>query len=460
MNLKVRNMFRIESKDYISFENFNEIYYVLEQMIEYDVDVPEVAGLQERLPYALQKIATEKLDRNDIITFFPIIWGKFEPYARKVLYILDPIKYSQTRTHSRNSLVDVLKAIGVTVFIQDPKKRTMETEAIFTAYQLRNGEAHECETWSLRDCYDKMAKVITAYLIVTEKALPDLKTVMKAVPNEKRLRILNEKDFKAINVDIFDCRYTQLMFFNLSDFFSHYRRIGGTEYNIDGWRISCSYESSYYRNMSETFYSYERDGQKIIKQKRRTGNSDKTGSADEPYYSLYKYNDESKLVKIERYQIDGINGESMPRSVVDIDYQTDGSIVITHKTITRNLSTIKKPDDKEFDIRINDIRVFDSKGRIIKRGNSSFHYSDDGSIMRIEYPDYSFDEFRLIGNNMYRVHKWRNRDDEVIREKRLYQDGKLKKIIKYREQDCSEKKLGNQEILDVYDFEYFDDTNK
>lgn len=72
MNSKVRNLFRNESKDIESFTNFNQVYFVFEQMVEYDVDVPEIEGLQERLPYALNKIATEKLDRNDVLTYFPM----------------------------------------------------------------------------------------------------------------------------------------------------------------------------------------------------------------------------------------------------------------------------------------------------------------------------------------------------------------------------------------------------
>ena len=46
MNSKVRNLFRNESKDIESFTNFNQVYFVFEQMVEYDVDVPEIEDIK------------------------------------------------------------------------------------------------------------------------------------------------------------------------------------------------------------------------------------------------------------------------------------------------------------------------------------------------------------------------------------------------------------------------------
>lgn len=93
MDTKVRDLFRMETEDMVQFMNFNEIYYIFEQLVQFDVKVPELEGLGERLSYALNMIATTKLDRNDIITFFPIVWEKFEVYVKQLLYIINSCKY-------------------------------------------------------------------------------------------------------------------------------------------------------------------------------------------------------------------------------------------------------------------------------------------------------------------------------------------------------------------------------
>ena len=91
----VKRFVRLETKEYYEKENFDEVYFMLQHIIECDIEAPGITGLSERLPYALNRIAEDGLTRQDIMTFFPIVWQKFEPYVKKILYIIDPKGFEQ-----------------------------------------------------------------------------------------------------------------------------------------------------------------------------------------------------------------------------------------------------------------------------------------------------------------------------------------------------------------------------
>lgn len=459
MNSKVRNLFRNESKDIESFTNFNQVYFVFEQMVEYDIDIPEIEGLQERLPYALNKIATEKLDRNDVLTYFPIIWGKFEQYARKVLFIIDPNEYAKIKANKNSSLVDVLGKLGIRVFVQK-QNRTNTTDAIYTAYNLRNTEAHKCEKWSLRKCYDKMAKVMTAYMVVTNKVLPKLEMVMKSVPDEKKIRVIAESRFRSINADIFDARFTIPIFFNLNDYFSLCSRVYDSRFNTyyyfnrEGWVVSSKSLQQKYGH--ETTYTFDIEEQKIVRRKATTSFA-YDRETDETEFKKYTYDDENRITRIENYDVDGPNGKSMPRYIFEIEYLTDGNILITRKRIMRQTSFNERKTGEKFEIRVDNTTMFDEMGRMIQRNGANYLYSENGSLIRIEYPNNSFDDIRIIGNNMFMRHRKKEGDEGFIKEKRLYSDGKLRKITIYKAEDRSGRKPDCPEIQGEYEIEYFDE---
>ena len=79
LNSKVKDYLFVETRKLIKFNDFDEIYYALEQIIAYDVASYAIEGISERMIDALNKIAVEKIDRDDTIFCFSTILNCFEP---------------------------------------------------------------------------------------------------------------------------------------------------------------------------------------------------------------------------------------------------------------------------------------------------------------------------------------------------------------------------------------------
>lgn len=89
MDVKVRDLFRQETSDRVKFKNFDDIYYIFEKLLDFDVPIQAVSGLSEQFTVALDTIATSKLDRLDMLRNFPLVWGNFEVYVKKIVYIIN-----------------------------------------------------------------------------------------------------------------------------------------------------------------------------------------------------------------------------------------------------------------------------------------------------------------------------------------------------------------------------------
>lgn len=454
MDPKVKSLFRIETKDIITFEDFDRVFYVFQQLVLYDIDVPEIEGLSERLPYALNTVATEKLDRNDIITFFPIIWGKFEPYARKLLYVIKPEKYEEICRKRKGTLQNVLEGIGIKVFVKGVN-RTDETQAVFETYKMRNVEAHECELWSVRECYDQLAKTIAAFLIITKKVLPEVQIAMEKIPADRRI-VVSDINYPTTTVDIFDERYSCDLFYNLNDYCSGYRRIGEREYDRNGWILSWHF--LWKDHESVTRYEYETDGKRIIKCKlvetpHRTPVKEGFEDKDVGYYT-YGYDYDGKLNKIQRFRWESRLKKYFLRQIIEIEYLTQGGVIVT-KRVYRLRDNQESKDEYEVEKR-----YYDSKGFLIWRnnecGDTQYMYSDNGVLTRIEYPDNSFDEIKYLGDNVFRIH--RNRNVEVIKEKRLYLAGRLRTIQWFRNRGGLGKPTDEPQLTNEFVIDYFENN--
>lgn len=463
MNSKVRDLFRIETKDIVTLENFNQVYYVFEQMVQYDIDVPELEGLGERLPYALNKIATEKLERNDIITFFPIIWGKFEPYVRKLLYAIDKEGYALIQKDKNSSLVNVLEKIGIKVFVSE-NKRTKETDAIFTIYKLRNAEAHQCEAWSVRKCYDKLAKTMVAFLLVTNKVLPDIQKAMEELPVEKRINVPAVMK-TALKVDIFDVRFKRNYFINLNGFFEGYRSIKDdlrnsvidTQYDSDGWLQYIKSESDDY--LSETFYVYEKREGRVVKCTQNGVLVHKnTGDREEEKkdFREYIYNDENNLVRVVVYRMKKRYNAFVKTEEFEVEYLTDGGIVVVQKSIG-----VKDRSGKnvgyEYEVLRETKWIFDAQWRLKKRitlsGVTEYIYDND-VLVSTKNPN-NIVQIKRIGDNVFRIYDDTYNNKSRVLEKRLYQEDKLVRISKYKYIDDEENEVDDpilwEDICIAYD---------
>ena len=408
MNSRVRDFFRVETKDIVSFNNFDQIYYVFEQMILYDIDVPELEGLGERLPLALNKIATEKLDRDDVITFFPIVWGKFEPYARKILYIINPKEYEVVRKDKNSSIVTILDKMGIKVFLQK-HERTNETDAIYSTYKIRNAEAHQCDTWSLRKCYDILANAMASFLIVTNRALPALQSAMENVSQDRKIELYDFKDLPKIKVDIFDHRFTGNLFFNLNEYFTGYRKIGDSSFDEEGWIISTEYVID--GEKTHIDYDYVKDCQRVIRQSERiiyTYEDNKPQRIEENDYRTYSYDDEDKLIKIEIYHRFSGRDAFTRSQIIEVEYLTDGGLKVTR--LKCRMPHSDRKNEKGEEISIIDTRYFDRFGYLTSCvwKNSGIKYTctytSDGRLLQIKYPDKKH-EVKRIGDNLFFIEK-------------------------------------------------------
>ena len=95
MDSNIRSWIQLEIKDKLTYsqKDFYEIYYYFSQLIKYDIDKEGISGLTERLAPALNFVSTQKMDRQDIVTYFPDIWGSFEVFVKKTLYLINPKTY-------------------------------------------------------------------------------------------------------------------------------------------------------------------------------------------------------------------------------------------------------------------------------------------------------------------------------------------------------------------------------
>ena len=119
MRAKMKEWIRIETCKKLGYspKKFDEVYYYFEKVIFFELDNKKIGGLDESLSIAFKKIAFEKLDREDAVTYFPMIWGNFEPFVKKVVYFVDKKTYKKLTSKEGTSVVEYLKHIGFPVFL-------------------------------------------------------------------------------------------------------------------------------------------------------------------------------------------------------------------------------------------------------------------------------------------------------------------------------------------------------
>lgn len=422
MDTKVRDLFRTETRDLIEISSFKKVYAVFEQLVMYDIDVPELEGLGERLKYAFTKIATEKIDRNDIITFFPIIWGKFETYARMVLFLTNRKSYQ--KLNDDDTFVNVLDRLGIKVFVTT-KDRNEKTEAIFQTYNVRNLDAHKCEKWSIRKFYETLGYTLAAYLIVTDYAYGQLeKCLMRKVGFNP-----SEHEIKIGSVDILDSFYSWFDNINIVNNKVNSIRHGATERIFDerGLMIKETYSAnSNYPIVGEFDYEFEDD--LLRKQNRNITHyhSDKVYETTKEIH-CYEYDQEGRLSAIKVYED---KCEDKKRSV-EIEYLTNGGVSIKDMVIREANSRQKEPSVstsiRTYDENGNLLLVQNGKGKII----SKYEYSD-GLLTEGKDAWGSF-KVQYIGDNIVKERWSSNLNEYYVSEKQHYIDNRLVEIRRFNE---------------------------
>ena len=439
---RIRDMFYREAKSIlktISIHDFRNIFYNFEQILQYDENLPEFEGLHERLVTSLTIIATGKIDREDIIINFPIIWCKFEPFCKKTLYLIDREKYLALSA-SDGSLVDYLQAIGFPVFIEK-NNRNAQTEAIFKTYLLRNNESHRCEKWSTCDFYRKLAHTLAAFVLVTQKAMPLLKNTKNNIFN----RVFTQQCLSFFPPIIYSRE-----FFRLKDFNTFFKTVTIKtntvdhilEFNDDGW-ISSWESHSLNNNDVEPInidnYEYIKETPSKTKRIIHSSHNDFYTSWD-----IITVNEDGHLNTFEEYgnnssPYDKLYGDHLIGKI-EVVYCTDGGLNIISKSnqIKRkpDVFQVKTKEDLFLDERTK-VFIFNSFGfltEVLYNGNviRKYEYNDSGILTKIIYRDSTTLDVKMNHNELLFYKNILGADDILVK-KIIYENDSIQKIIIYNE---------------------------
>lgn len=452
MNSKVRDFFQIETDRILIIDNFDDVYHVFEQLVELDVEVPREEGLRERLPYALEKITCDKIDRNDVITFFPIIWQKFESYVKKLVYLIDRDKFEALSVDHRNGLWQYLGALNYVAPFPD---------IIQKACKLRNKESHSCESDSLRYCYNSLAYALAAYLYVTRNAIPKLKTLKNQIPDLFKIDLSVVRHYN-INTDCSRPFFNRL--YRLSDITAHIKRIEHPDYvetyDDTGMLVSTCSKSIEDERGNVSFhrsrYEYKRVTDHLV---RCYVISEYSGYTEEKrLLKEFKYDQSNRLVSISFFTSNNRHGTYKSGDFY-IEYCPDGSIVTTRINWRPIDKFTKYADHKKIDGELymsnSTIKEYDKFGllRTIKDENgktiSRYVYSDEGVLTNIVHAHHHSQRVEIIGNCIYFYEVNPVNDTEKLIQKLIYNEEKLAEIVSFpQDSDGRENSSGYRSIIE------------
>lgn len=429
MNSEVKRLFKRETqglrKPYED-SKFDELFFAFSQLVEFDVEVAAVEGLRERLPYALSKIASEKIDRNDVITFFPIIWGKFESFIRKLLFICDRGQYMILADDRKNTLKNYLDSLSIAINTKPPEYKQ---DSITITYTVRNCDSHTCEVWSLEKFYYYLGHALNAYLSVIEKTLPRIQKEKERTPSFAKLSLMYTKP-QQIVVNPTIQKYGA--FFKVSDFNSEFLIISEKEGQINTRDYSASIPAGITENENnkkETKIKYEFSGNRVIKKEFLydfwNGNKDRKVLPSE----IYEYNEDGQLSRIISRVYRPKLGEYTKTECL-IDYEIDGSIVISKTTY----HTPESAEEKEPRLKACIRRKYDPQGRIIEYSDNEgaierYQYREDGLLEQITTRNGVFIEVEYLGDEVLFSKKRLVDETGHLCMKHIYKNGRISKMV-------------------------------
>lgn len=443
MNRDIKKMFKRETQDLgvktSTHAKFDELFYIFSKLVEYDVDVEAVEGLRERLLYALSKIASEKLDRNDVISLFPIIWGKFESFVRKLLYICDKQQYLilVDNTNGFSGLNTYLSSLGISV---SKSNQEWKSDSISITYNIRNNDSHVCEAWSLHKFYKYLGCALDAYLFVVEKTLPKIQKAITTMPTYAGLDLSYSKE-PVILFDPIIQKYN--LFYRISDFNCDYT-ITSRNWVEQLVKMGISETSSapnaaipeavLAKTPAEPAaniryeFSGDRIARKIYLDEFKDGSH---GEVTIPHI-IYEYDEDGHLKR----RIDQIYmpqyGE-FTRAECSIEYEIDGSVLIIYQSFTNpDLNEEKKQQVKKWTCR-----QYDPHGKIIKYSDREgdiecYQYNDEGVLTGIERREGISIEVEYWGDEV--IFTWKRFTDKTshLYKKYKYVKDRIERITIYR----------------------------
>ena len=429
MNTKVREYVRLEmsrlpevNKNKIDMSDFDTIFFLFEKILNMDTGNRGLDGLRGQLSESIKRIICTKIDRSDIDTLFPNVWGNYEPYIKKIIYIFDKRKYNELK-QNRATFDSYLDYLDIESFEPDEGKRTPESECFFRAKQLRNNDSHECPVMSVMECYENLIYSKAAMYLATKKAY------LKFVINSKQK--INQIDITPITPQVIK-RDTlpNIGFFEGEDIFKlsdycqnlkelyikgvHYRRHFSFDKNGRLIRSSTSVEN----NMIKYNYKYITKGNTVekISHCRET---------DKEYVdAIYIYNAFDELIQVQNYILR--KEENVYYSTTFIDYLTDGGVVIREER--KNSPYCSKLQ-------------FNNKGLLVHKSiptfsPSTYIYSETGELSKINREDGTQIEVDQIKDSI--LFSSIKKDGERVKEQSwTLEDGKIQSIAHYESDELT-----------------------
>ena len=149
-------------------------------------------GIQTRIPNALSKILLQDLPKNEVLASFPD-FAKVEPFLRKMLFLVNPSQFQvyQIQDNPKRGLAAYIDALGL-----NPNRIRYDLDTVdnlqnlpnyavhfFRAYNLRNVESHQCETWPKKELYENIESLLVVYIYSTYKHIKALKSIVSQEPD-------------------------------------------------------------------------------------------------------------------------------------------------------------------------------------------------------------------------------------------------------------------------------------
>ena len=453
MDSRVREMFRretkyfLEAKNYLSQNDFFSCFRIFEQLVELDIDIPNVEGLRERLPYALLKISSEKIDRNDIITFFPIVWGKFEVFVKKLLFIVNKEQYELLSSNQANGLAEYMSALGVSPFI-DKDKQTKQTKALYDTYRLRNTEAHSCETWSTKDFYYNLCSTLAAYLIVVKETIPQIEKAKATAPDKYKLDLVCSMQY-ITNISFPEFLHYQ--FYRIADINAPFKAISasGIPFEIEFDEKGLLTKSADYKSEGgtctikhRTCYEYSKDIVKVRHNMSTTQNGDFASPEEETEYLEYHYDSCGHCIGIDKYR--KRKNRFVKNTSWSIDYLSDGGVVITDSRYApvqfydkENIDNHFIENGIQYKIIRKSVRCFDSEGYLKKitdeSGRTIERWSyNQGVPVRVEKANGIIIDIRTLGNDLLYYECAPMEAEDRLIQRVVFHSGRIQEIDYYR----------------------------
>ena len=390
----------------VDISDFDSIYHTFEQIVSIEIGVKELDGLGEQLGEALERITCNPISRDDINVYFPNVWGNYEAYIKKLVYLLDRNKYFELKVSRQ--FQPYLDYLGILCAVSDPAKRTLETECFYQAKNLRNTDSHQCPKMSVRECYDKLAYSIGAMYLATKKAYVQLES------NSKRINKQYGIDCNKLTPHVI----TKPIILHVPEAIRDIYRLSDYQQPIKEIYYKCyDYECNWlFGEDGKLVKRWEKSNniQQEYKYKyNRSGNIEESiecflGSDEEHKDRRYTYGNNGELLSIEEHNCGNMR----------IHYRTDGEVEIRYM----------KDEDHKYRLRFNKdgLRVGDSISEYV----SSYVYDDSGLLQAIKYENGTQVDVRQMVEHLLFI-KNSKKGEERIKQTWDFKNGRIHKIVCY-----------------------------